>query len=521
MKLTYKNRSIFWWILALIGAFASLVLLISRFTAETNDKNVGISVFASDISELAEESGLASEFWLEHFASLGIEYIIPDHELGSYAPLTPSATGGDLSQSVFIIPYIEAAISDAAPLVLIENIERSGVNVPESFDVSSHSGDMVKTLYLFDTYRNRWSDEDSGKEIEHLLFRACVERGSRLILLRPFTYANGGMVTSPDAYTDVLLGLAQRLERYNLTVGSGFSCMRATLSSPIIFAVASFLTAALWILLFIQIPFLKRFESALCILAAIGLLAAHFVLPSLCTKALPFLCAVAFPCVACLGFKALSKHDRANCIYVHYLKFLAMLLAWSLLGGLSVGALMSHRDYLMGGAIFSGVKLSQLLPLALCFFIFFPQVFISLKADHSLKRLALLAVAAIAALCACYFLLIRSGDTVLGIGGFETALRNFLEEALYARPRTKELFFAVPLTALLIFAIRHNMPVLTLLGAECAALECISVINTFCHATAPIAVSLVRGILGALGGLIPGLVIFFILELVWKKAKKA
>ena len=520
MKQTYKNRSIFWWMLALIGVLASLVLLISRFAAEVNDKNVGLSVYASDIHTLSAESGLTADFWLGHFASLGVEYILPDYELDSFGPLTPAFVGTSPSHAEFIVPYNADAISDTAPIALIENIERNGVDVPAVFDISTHEGDMVKTLYLFDSYRSRWNDKDSGKEIENLLFRACVERSSRLILLRPFTYADGRIVSSPEAYAGVLSGLGERLHRYNLTLGDGFSCTRATVSHPALFAAAAFLTAALWILVFMQIPAISRFESALCILAAAGLLAAHFLLHALCMKLLPFLCAAVFPCIASLELKKFAQRETSCSSAVLYLKTLAALLVWALLGGLSVSALMTRRAFMMGGAIFSGVKAAEFLPIAVCFFIFLPPILASLRENHSLKRLLRLAAAALLTLFACYFLLIRSGDTALGIGSFETALRNFLEEHLYARPRTKELFFAVPLLSLFVFAIIRKMPVLSLLGAECAVLECVSVINTFCHATAPLALSLVRSLLSAVGGLVFGLILLLILEFAAKKQKK-
>ena len=87
-----------------------------------------------------------------------------------------------------------------------------------------------------------------------------------------------------------------------------------------------------------------------------------------------------------------------------------------------------------------------------------------------------------------------------------------MEYTLYVRPRTKELLFAVPCIPVFLWACRRNYAPLQLLCGAGACLECVSVINTFCHAVAPLQVSVMRTLLGVGLGLIPGLAALLALE---------
>ena len=106
----------------------------------------------------------------------------------------------------------------------------------------------------------------------------------------------------------------------------------------------------------------------------------------------------------------------------------------------------------------------------------------------------------------------RSGDTAGGISAVETAFRSWLEYTFYVRPRTKELLFAVPCIPVFLWACRRNCPPLQLLCGMGVCLECVSVINTFCHAVAPLTVSLARTLLAVGAGLVPGILALLALE---------
>lgn len=108
--------------------------------------------------------------------------------------------------------------------------------------------------------------------------------------------------------------------------------------------------------------------------------------------------------------------------------------------------------------------------------------------------------------------LLPDPETGKEISAVETALRNGLEYVFYARPRTKELFFAAPCVPLFLWAVRREVTLLKLFCGVGACLECVSVVNTFCHAIAPIHVSCIRTLSSAGIGLVLGLAAAGILE---------
>ena len=112
----------------------------------------------------------------------------------------------------------------------------------------------------------------------------------------------------------------------------------------------------------------------------------------------------------------------------------------------------------------------------------------------------------------CGVFLLRSGDWSGRFSGLETTLRNGLETAFYARPRSKELFLAAPCVPLFLWACRRKVLFFQFFCGVGVCLECVSVVNTFCHGVAPVGVSLIRSLLGAGLGLCLGLVAVAIAE---------
>ena len=81
----------------------------------------------------------------------------------------------------------------------------------------------------------------------------------------------------------------------------------------------------------------------------------------------------------------------------------------------------------------------------------------------------------------------------------------------YARPRSRALL-AAPCVPLFLWACRRKVLFFQFFCGVGACLECVSVVNTFCHGVAPVGVSLIRSLLGAGLGLCLGLVAVAIAE---------
>ena len=474
-----KQHSVLWWVLLILGLAGTLWLLAFRFSAEQADRDVLAVMSPEDLAFLAEQSGLPVQDWAALFG---------DWEAFAFAyGMTPG--------------------EKPVPAALVENHDRTSMHLPEGVIPAEYPGQMVKTLYLYDDYANRVVGSDP-REVENLLFRAVTDRGLRLLILTPFFTTEGNPVTDIAVYRDCLNGLGRRLEARGYTFGETFSCLQTADSLlPLLSGCLSILAGcALLCRLF---PGVRRRSDLLCggllVLSCLVYLADAALFLTL----LHLATAIVFPCAAAYAIGEYAKKTDDRPMWQTILRFTTGLIGWSLLGGLCVAAQMSTPVYLLGTDIFSGVKLALLLPMAFVVMVLLWNLRRQLVSS-GWKTWAGLALAGLAVGGMYLLLTTRSGDAA--ISSIETAFRNWLEYTLYVRPRTKELLFAVPCIPVFLWACRRKYAPLQLLCGAGVCLECVSVVNTFCHAVAPLLVSVVRTLLGVGLGLVPGLLAVLALE---------
>jgi hypothetical protein len=267
--------------------------------------------------------------------------------------------------------------------------------------------------------------------------------------------------------------------------------------------------AGLWLLC--SFPPFKKWNMPLSILGMAALLALCCLLPAFTQKLLMLATAIVFPCCAGRSIALYTSRDDDRPLWQSILLFTAALTGWSLLSGLAVAALMSTGQYMLGVTIFSGVKLSLLLPMAFGCLLLLWHLRKPLLQTGWKGWLGLTFAGAVLG-AAALVLAARSGDIAGGISQLETNFRNWLEYTLYVRPRTKEMLAAVPCIPVFLWACRRKFAPLQLLCGAGALLECVSVTNTFCHAVAPLLVSVMRTLLGVGIGLLPGILAVLVLE---------
>lgn len=494
-----QKRSPLWYILLVLGLLGTGWLLWGRLTAERADRDVCAAIPLEDLQLLVRESGLPERAWRDALSAAGVRYIIGENE-------------------PFVLP--EGQADPAKAVALVENHARTGVHLPAGVDVETWTGPLVKTLRLYEDYANRAQGRDT-QEIENLLFRAVTDRGMRLLVLAPFRSGDGPLLTDPEDYTGCLNGLAARLESRGLTFGRGFSAMESPVLNIWTVLLAGLLPAALGIaLLGAMIPAVKKFDWLLCLVIPAGMAGCGLILPALTQKVLMLASAVLFPAAGVWVMAGWTHREPASLrdkpVLLSGAAAMAVLTGWSLLGGLSVSALMATRIYMMECDIFTGVKLAQYLPVAFACLLLIRELGRDLLGTDLRSWLAL--GGALAVIAGIWLLLTtRSGDPVWKTFDWERALRNWLEYTLYARPRTKEFLFAAPCVPLYMWACRRRFAPLQLLCGAGAALQMVSVVNTFCHAVAPLQVSLARTLLAVGLGLAIGLPITAALELLRKK----
>ena len=469
-----------------VGIFCLLITVGFRFYWESRDKDVLAVMSPEDIALLAQASGTPEEQWQALF--------------GDYDRFTrdPESEG---------IPR--------RPVALIENEDRTGMYLPEGYSLEEETSfGAAKTFYLYHKQYGRMAYLDDAQRVEDLLFRAVTDRGMRLLILTPMTDAEGTYVTDIDVWRTMLNNLQTRLEDRGYTWGQRFSCLRNQPYSRSFLIGGGLLPLYAGVWLLCSFPPFKKWKEALTIAGIVALMALSFV-PALAQKLLMLAAAIVFPCCAGRSLALFAAQEEEKPLRQSVLLFSGALLGWSLLSGLSVAAVMSTGQYMLGVSIFAGVKLSLLLPMAFGCILLLWQLRKPLLHTGWKGWLGLAGAGAVLALGALV-LAARSGDIAGGISQLETNFRNFLEYTLYARPRTKEMLLAAPCIPVFVWACRRRVAPLQLLCGAGALLECVSVTNTFCHAVAPLLVSTIRTLLGAAIGLVLGILAVLVLEGLYK-----
>jgi hypothetical protein len=184
------------------------------------------------------------------------------------------------------------------------------------------------------------------------------------------------------------------------------------------------------------------------------------------------------------------------------------LMGVTLLTALVLGALLATPDFLMGVAVFRGVKVALVVPLLAGLFLLFQAKEIRhfLHEPITVGRLGF----GLIALGVLGVYVVRSGNDFLSASGIELNVRGALESLFGVRPRFKEFLIGHPLLLVgfylkargggfrlpegagpaaqtLHFVFHDHRPFLLagLIGQ-------LSVINTFCHAHTPLSVSFLR-----------------------------
>lgn len=200
--------------------------------------------------------------------------------------------------------------------------------------------------------------------------------------------------------------------------------------------------------------------------------------------------------------------------------------AIAMIGGLFIAAMLGNIRFFMEFDFYRGVKLTFILPIILVavgYLRRFPlgnttitsaQDFVTFAKDFlnipiKMGTLIILAVLGLVA----FIFVGRSGHTAgVPVPGAEVALRRFLENAMYARPREKEFLIGHPAFFLMVAAMYRKWPqLLHFFLVLAAAIGVGSMVETFAHIRTPFLMSFIRGIDGWLVGLVIGMLVICLL----------
>ncbi|WP_445479349.1 DUF5693 family protein [Lysinibacillus irui] len=264
-------------------------------------------------------------------------------------------------------------------------------------------------------------------------------------------------------------------------------------------------------------------------IAAAGFMAvlaiAYFILKStLFLQAFALIIAVLAPTYAVI--KSAQGSTKMSKILVQYLKAVAI----SLIGIVIVIGLLNGNAFMIGFATFKGVKLVYLIPIMGV--LLFTLIEINRLADQNIKKslsntvtllnkelkywhvLLLIVVAGIG-----LFYISRTGNSG-SVSDLELAFRQWLENTLYVRPRTKEFLIGFPFFVLALYVMGINRKWGSILLVP-GVIGFLSIVNTFTHLHIPVAVSVLRTLYSVSLGFVIGLVFILIFKIGYRWVSKA
>ncbi|GAB6106358.1 DUF5693 family protein [Fusibacter bizertensis] len=430
------------------------------------------------------------------------------------------------------------------PVGMVEAADQLGFSEQRGIDNLAKDLDynVVRVFPMIEYIQQRYNYlgyYEGAKEIENTMYRAITERNIRVIYFRPYKDSKFTYYTELEEYKKTFDGLTQRLKAHNITIGKPSVMPYHNTSIYLVILSAFGLLILGLILLKLVFDIAEKFEWVLFFVGMIGIVGINFVAPNLSIEFFAFTAANVFPTLAILFLIEFVKDMLlSNKVYTvkgiiaKYATAISIAVFMCIIGGLYVASYISRADYLLEISYFRGVKASLLLPIAAFVIIYIIKLGYKREVrelDEStffiddIKRFLLedvkvyYALIAVALAGIFYVYLARSGhDTNIEVLDVELIFRNFLEDVVLARPRTKEILMAFPaLSAGIYFAARGYSKLLfpCLFGA---VLGLTSVVNTFCHSRSPVYLSTVRELTSLAFSLIIGIVIIIVLDLINK-----
>lgn len=406
------------------------------------------------------------------------------------------------------------------PLVLIEAQNQLGFEPQEGLlDLAKKSDYNLIRLYAMS------KDElikINQQEAASRFYISDIERNIRMNLFPSYKFAAHGMSLS-ETNAVYIQDVTQRLLNHGFTVGKA-SVMKGYFPAPTLRGLTMVGAASLVVLtLLLIVPCLKKYGIPIEILAIVGTQGLYWGLHmNLVLQLLALGAAVCTPVVVVTLFLnyCVKRKDTAftEVGWGHFfLESVALLWSAGLLslaGAAFISGLLGDIRYLLEMEIFRGVKATFVLPLVLISLIYiqkFPffgktissdKDFVSFVKKFCRIQIHLGLLVGLGLLAMIGFMFIgRSGNNGAPVPQFEIALRRFLENVMYARPREKEFLFGHPAVLVAMTALYRKWPqILHYFLIVAVTIGQGSMVETFAHMRSPFILSFIRGLDGLAAG---------------------
>lgn len=367
---------------------------------------------------------------------------------------------------------------------------------------------VVRLHTLEDTKLSTFTVEDLMERYE----LALTERNNRVFLFKmPGTLELQEDVEYLAEAITTFKGIAEE-DGYTITGQVGNYNLPAI---PVFVAVLTgFAAIMIFILLFAEFGFVKT-GYVLGVLGIIGYVGLLKLRPTLACQLMALFGSIMFPTYAMVkGIKEDPKDLKESILA--FLKICVI----SFGGVLTIIGSISRTNFALGIDLFLGVKVATVVPiiLVLAYLIYrehkFDYKYYKGVLDKKISYGALIVIGLLA--IALYVYVSRTGNTGTATA-FERSFRQFLDNVLGVRPRTKEFLIAYPvLLALLYYGYKERYIVAVIF----AVIGPISLVNTYAHIHTPVVISLIRSAYGIIFGIIIGLILIGVIKLISRVIKK-
>ncbi len=304
------------------------------------------------------------------------------------------------------------------------------------------------------------------------------------------------------------------LEEDGYTVVNDVSPYNLPLISGVLAILAGLASIMITVLLISELGYSKLgyIIGAVGIIGYVGLIKLN---PNLASQAMALFGSIMFPTYAML--KGLSEKPRTTKEAIAV--FLKICLI-SFGGVLTIIGTLSRTNFAMGLDVFAGVKVATFAPILIIVVLLiyikhkFDFKYYKSILDRKITYGELVIFALLAGILVIY--ISRTGNSGTA-STLEREFRQLLDNLLGVRPRTKEFLIAYPI---LLCLLRYGYKEIYIPFVMLAAIGPISLVNTYAHIHTPILISILRSIYGIAFGILIGLVLIGILNLLGRKMKK-
>lgn len=443
--------------------------------------------------------------------------------------------------------------------------------IEDLLNETGYRGIRVFNEWAYIQNRYQYCDYEGPEEITNTFFRAIAERNCKVIFLKMILEPDSDVswdadekewvyITDPAEYEKMLADLDTRLAPLGYTRGT-VPAMEMEDPSVLLKVAQGIGTAALLVMLFDLFFFIgKRWRTILLALGALGFAGLAVLKPTMFRLILSMSGGIVMPSLAAVGLCRVLMEKRRTEPQAKFGRVLGYTLGISVLtiltafcGSLLATSALSQLSYMIEMDLYRGVKIMQLIPIGLFilayllvyayeetgardavlahvgprgekgrvkrFNAYFAQVMKTPMQLGWFVAIVVIAVAAVFLLLVFVYYIYRTGNSTT-TPETELAFRNFLENTLIARPRTKEMLIGWPMLMLFIWSLRRGMKFLPVVFGMGMSIGLVSVVNTFLHIRTPFLLSLLRTGWGILFGLLIGLAAVVIAEGIYRLVRR-